>query len=180
MPRRARTLVCVAILAAALAASSPAPVATAGPHAPTPAAAAVNLQLEHTLLRLINDTRAERGLRSLRASRTLARTATGHARSMAQFGYFAHASRDGSSPRDRIARADPRLAARGVGEVLLWRSPGPSPDQALAMWLASPPHRAVLLDPRLRLIGLVALDAHAAPGVFGGRDVTIVAADLSG
>lgn len=179
MPRRFRSPARLVVLAFALAACVLAPVASAGPAAPTSASAPAARSLEDTLLRLINRARAERGLRSLRASATLARTAGGHARSMARFGFFAHESRDGSSPRDRIARVDPELASRAVAEVLLWRSPGPSPDEALSMWLGSPPHRAVLLDPGLRLVGLVAIDAEAAPGVFGGLDVTILAADLS-
>jgi uncharacterized protein YkwD len=168
------------VLAAALVASALTPDATARLAAPTSASTQAGSSLEATLLRLINSARAAHGLHGLRASTPLERAASGHARSMARFGFFAHESRDGSSPRDRIARVDPRLASRGVGEVLLWRSPGPSPDQALSMWLGSPPHRAVLLDRDLRLIGLVALEAKAAPGVFGGMDVTIVAADLSG
>jgi uncharacterized protein YkwD len=172
-------LACLLALTAALAVAL-VPAGAARIAGPAPVAARADHSLESNLLRLINGVRAERGLRSLRASNMLARAAAGHARAMARFGFFAHSSPDGSSPRDRIARVAPQLASRGVGEVLLWRSPGPSPDLALSMWLASPPHRAVLLDPRLRLIGLVALDAHGAPGVFGGRDVTIVAADLSG
>lgn len=183
MPRRLGTFACLLALAVALAVAL---VATLAPDAaariagPGPVAARTDRSLESGLLRLINGARAERGLRPLRASTLLARTAVGHARAMARFGFFAHSSRDGSSPRDRIARVAPQLAARGVGEVLLWRTPGPSPEQALSMWLASPPHRAVLLDRGLRRIGLVALDARSAPGVFGGLDVTIVAADLSG
>jgi uncharacterized protein YkwD len=180
MPRRSRTLACLLALVAAVAASAIAPAATGSLAGPAAATAPDSRSLESSLLRLINNARAQHGLHGLRPSSALARAATGHARAMARFGFFAHESRDGSSPRDRIARVDPRLASRGVGEVLLWRSPGPSPDQALSMWLASPPHRAVLLDPGLRLIGLVAFEAQAAPGVFGGRDVTILAADLSG
>jgi uncharacterized protein YkwD len=179
MARRLGTLACLLALAVALIATL-APAADARIADLRPVTARTDESLESSLLRLINGARADHGLRSLRASRTLEGAAVGHARAMARFGFFAHSSRDGSSPRDRISRAAPRLASRGVGEVLLWRSPGPSPDQALAMWLASPPHRAVLLDRGLRLIGLVALDAYGAPGVFGGRDVTIVAADLSG
>lgn len=177
MPRRAWTLTCLVV---ALAAAALAPVATAGPASPTSASAPAARSLEDTLVRLINGARAERGLPSLRASAPLERAANGHARSMARFGFFAHESRDGSSPRDRIARVDPRLASGSIGEVLLWRSPGPSPEQALSMWLGSAPHRAVLLDPEFRLIGLTAVDAKAAPGVYGGLDVTIIAANLSG
>jgi uncharacterized protein YkwD len=47
--------------------------------------------------------------------------------------------------------------ARGcfaVGENLAWVTPGATPRQVLRMWLASPPHRANLLDVRFRDTGL--------------------------
>jgi uncharacterized protein YkwD len=169
----------VLTIAVALAASAPAPVASGALAGPRPASVRVVGSLEDGLLREINSLRADRGLGSLRASPGLARAAGAHARSMARLGFFAHVSPDGSSVRDRIARVA-GLARNAVGEVLLWRSPAPNSSEALAMWLGSPPHRAVLLDPGLRMIGLTALSAQSAPGVFGGLDVTIVAADLAG
>ena len=177
-----RRLVASAVLtiAVALAASAPAPVASGALAGPRPASVRVVGSLEDGLLREINSLRADRGLGSLRASPGLARAAGAHARSMARLGFFAHVSPDGSSVRDRIARVEPGLARNAVGEVLLWRSPAPNSSEALAMWLGSPPHRAVLLDPGLRMIGLTAVSAQSAPGVFGGLDVTIVAADLAG
>ena len=46
------------------------------------------------------------------------------------------------------------------------------------MWLASPPHRANLLDPHWREVGLSAVHATSAPGVYGGEAATIVTADF--
>ncbi len=172
----------LAVLAAALALGTSllAPGAVGAPASPSAPEALAGPSFENDLVGLINQIRAERGLGPLRPSSALVRAAGGHARAMARFGFFGHSSRDGSSPRDRVARIDPTLGAGSVGEVLLWRSPAPSAAQALSMWLGSPPHRAVLLDPGLRLIGLTSVTAFAAPGVFGGLDVTIVAADLAG
>jgi uncharacterized protein YkwD len=136
--------------------------------------------LERPLLELVNQARRQAGLDPLRPSATLARAANGHGRAMARHGFFSHDSRDGSSFRDRLTRLDRSLRDGVVGEVLLWRSPAPTPAEALAMWLASPPHRAVLLDGRYRTIGIAAVSATGAPGVFRGLDVTIVAADLAG
>jgi uncharacterized protein YkwD len=42
----------------------------------------------------------------------------------------------------------------------------------------SPPHRANLLSPRWREVGLAAVHVGRAPGVYGGREVTIVTADF--
>jgi uncharacterized protein YkwD len=46
------------------------------------------------------------------------------------------------------------------------------------MWLNSPPHRKNLLTPGWREIGLSAVHVAAAPGVFEGRETTIVTADF--
>jgi uncharacterized protein YkwD len=136
--------------------------------------------LERPLLALINQFRRQHGVPPLRLAPSLDRAADRHGRSMALHGYFSHDSLDGSSVRDRVSRTDRSLRYVGlVGEVLLWRSPAPTPVEALAMWLQSPPHRAVLIDARYRMIGLGAVSASAASGVYGGLDVTIVAADLT-
>jgi hypothetical protein len=45
-------------------------------------------------------------------------------------------------------------------------------------WLASPPHREELLDPRFRELGISALRALAAPGIFGGQAVVLTVADF--
>jgi hypothetical protein len=46
------------------------------------------------------------------------------------------------------------------------------------MWMNSPPHRRVLLTPTWRDVGISALHVTAAPGDFGGDDVTLVTADF--
>ena len=50
--------------------------------------------------------------------------------------------------------------------------------RALRMWLNSPAHRRILMTPHWREIGISAVYAPAAPGVYGGRPVTIVTADF--
>jgi uncharacterized protein YkwD len=127
--------------------------------------------LEGSLLERINGARQSSGLRVLRVSAGLRRAATAHARWLARSGSFTH----GSSPAARIRRY-----YRGtlVGEALLWGAPSVDAAQALARWLASPPHRGVLLDRRFREIGLGAVSVQNAPGTYGGLDVTVVVADL--
>jgi uncharacterized protein YkwD len=46
------------------------------------------------------------------------------------------------------------------------------------MWLNSPKHRKTMLRTRWREVGVGAVQAGSAPGVFGGREVTIVTADF--
>ncbi len=70
------------------------------------------------------------------------------------------------------------FAGWSVGENLLWSSPDVSAQSALQMWMASPEHRANLLSPRWREVGVAAVHESAAPGVFKGLDVTIVTTDF--
>jgi uncharacterized protein YkwD len=129
-----------------------------------------------TAVRLrINAVRQSRGLAVLRAAPALGRSARAHARSMVARGYFGHDSSDGASAAERIRRYYP---GAWVGETLLWRSPGVSAQQVVGLWMNSPPHRRVLLHPAFRDIGVGVVRASAAPGAFGGLDVTIVVADF--
>jgi uncharacterized protein YkwD len=99
---------------------------------------------------------------------------------MEQKGYFSHDSANGSSFFKRIASF---YTYRGynswsAGENLLWSTPDISPAGALRLWMNSPEHRANLLNRRWREIGLGAVHAASAPGVYGGDEVTIVTADF--
>jgi uncharacterized protein YkwD len=52
------------------------------------------------------------------------------------------------------------------------------PAGALKLWMNSPEHRANLLSPTWREVGVSALHVAAAPGAFKGLDVTIVTTDF--
>jgi uncharacterized protein YkwD len=94
-------------------------------------------------------------------------------------GYFSHTSADGTPFARRLARFYARTARHFlVGESLYWRSPTAPPADVVARWLASPHHRAILLDPAWREIGLEAVRVPNGPGIFRGRAVTIVVADF--
>ena len=92
--------------------------------------------------------------------------------------------------RSRIVQRRAVLEARGnqvseaadgswrVGENLVWSSPQLSARRALELWLNSPPHRQNLLTPVWREVGIAAVHASSAPGVYGGSDVTILTADF--
>jgi uncharacterized protein YkwD len=65
-----------------------------------------------------------------------------------------------------------------VGENLLWSSPNVDPARALDLWMHSPEHRANILSPRWREIGVSAAHFAAAPGTYDGAEVTIITTDF--
>ena len=166
-----------AVLAVALAAvAAGAPGASAAPRVP----AASLSSLESSVLVDINAFRSQHHLARLRLSTALTRAARAHSGQMAAVGYFAHESADGSAFWKRIQTfyGSSRWQVWSVGENLLWSSPDVDAGGALKLWLASPEHRANLLSPKWREIGVSAVHAARAPGTFGGREVTIVTTDF--
>jgi uncharacterized protein YkwD len=161
------------VLAAACALAAPATAARSAPSAGQSA-------LERAVLSEVNALRASKGLVPLRYSKPLAAAARAHSAAMAQRGFFSHSSSDGSAFWKRVQR---HYGSNGygywsVGENLLWSSPDVDAKRALRMWLNSPPHRKTLLSKEWREIGLGAVHVSAAPGTYGGREVTIVTADF--
>jgi uncharacterized protein YkwD len=97
---------------------------------------------------------------------------------MAQAGYFAHESADGTAFWKRLRSFYAPKSYWSVGENLLWSSPDIDGQHALQLWLASPEHRRNLVNPSWREIGVSAVHATQAPGVYQGLDVTIVTTDF--
>jgi uncharacterized protein YkwD len=136
--------------------------------------------LERSVLAEVNALRRSRGLVPLRLSPQLSAAAQAHSATMARHGFFRHESADGSAFWQRVRRYY-RAGGYGywsVGENLLWSSPNVDARGALRMWLNSPSHRRTLLTAEWREIGLGAVHVAAAPGAFGGREVTILTADF--
>ena len=149
--------------------------------AATPARSSIALTpLESGVLVDINAFRRAHHLAPLRLNAKLDAAAMQHTREMAADGYFAHESHDGARFWKRIQSFYGSSPWRywSVGENLLWSSPDVSAAKALQMWLASPEHRANLMNPRWREIGIAAVHEAAAPGIFRGMDVTIVTTDF--
>jgi len=136
--------------------------------------------LEQDVLSNVNLLRHQHGLGALRLSAKLAAAARLHSSEMAQRGYFSHDSANGTSFDKRIARFYSLGGKRywSVGENLLWSSPDVDAGGALEMWWNSPEHRKNMLTARWREIGLSAVHVPAAPGTYGGREVTIVTTDF--
>jgi uncharacterized protein YkwD len=124
---------------------------------------------ETALIVAVNSVRRLHLLPKLRIDRRLVRAARSHSRDMLRHHYFAHGN---------FAQRMTRFRVRGTtfAENLVWSSGVMSANAAVAQWLASPPHRANLLDPHLRRIGV------ATPvGAFGGfSTATMITADFAG
>ena len=163
-------------LAAALAAASTAAAAPARTRQPQAALST----LERGVLLDINVLRQEHHLAALRLNVQLTSAARLHSQQMAADGYFEHESADGSAFWKRVQRfyASSPWSYWSVGENLLWSSPGIDGAGALKLWLASPEHRKNLMNPNWREIGVSAVHAAQAPGVYHGLGVTIVTTDF--
>jgi uncharacterized protein YkwD len=135
----------------------------------TPAAAKTTSP-QAALLKEINRVRAAHGLRPLALDPRLGRAALAHSRSMAASGVFAH-----GDLRSRLRRFRVRDAV--VGEYLAWGSGDfSSPTGIVEAWLRSPEHRANLLRPGFRRVGVGELIARFQ-GVAGA---SVVTADFAG
>ncbi len=144
-----------------------------GPGADPSAASSRVDAVERHVVWLINRERAHHGAPRVRRVRALSRAADRHSRDMLRGNFFAHSSRDGTPAVTRVLRY---RRARRTGETLAYLHGGSSGDQArrvVAMWMASPGHRAVLLDRAFRRIGIARRGGH-----LGGRPVTVVTADF--
>ena len=137
-------------------------------------------QLESGVLVELNAIRRAHGLVPVRLSHPLSAAADAHSRSMGRYGYFEHESRDGSAFWTRVQRfyGAGSYGTWSVGENLLWSSGGVDASRALKLWMESPAHRANILTPRWREVGLSAVTVASAPGVYGGRDVVIITSDF--
>ena len=151
-------LLALAALAAVLA-----PAATAAPQLS---------RAEHALIGALNDARAQRGLGGLQASAPLSRAADAHTRDMLSRDFFDHASSDGTGFDTRVRRY---AQASVLGETLAMisrRSGGAG--TIVRMWLNSPPHRAILLDPRFVKVGI-----GRRWGTLGATGSAVVTADFA-
>ena len=153
--------------------------AVAAPSAVTARRAALT-SLEAGVLVRLNEIRAQHRLVPLRLSARLTEAATEHSEQMAVDGFFDHASADGTAFWKRISHwyAPGGRGIWSVGENLLWSSPRVGPGAALRVWMASPEHRANILSPKWRRIGVAALQVPNAVGVFGNGPAAIVTADF--
>lgn len=101
---------------------------------------------------LFNRVRERRGLRTLGVNRKLRRVATGHSLAMVKRRFFAHGSTGA-----RISRSGYLASARSwaYGEVIAYGCHRDGSARfVFRRWMRSPTHRAIILTPRFRELGV--------------------------
>jgi uncharacterized protein YkwD len=123
---------------------------------------------EASLLQSINAVRASHGLAPVRLDVHLLRAARAHSADMMRRQYFAHGS------------VEQRVLSRGArgpvfGEDLAW-STNITADWVVNAWLNSPAHRAILLRPGFRRVGI----GYSFGTFIGHGGAGVVTADFAG
>jgi uncharacterized protein YkwD len=159
-------------------------VATVGALPPSAAAAAPcantnltpqpsNLGLVRAaVLCLVDQERESHGEPALQPNAALARAAQGHSRDMAEQDYFSHYAPNGETPLERM-RASGYLPSSEdgyvVGENIAWGTLWLATPQAIvSAWMASPGHRANILDAAYRETG-VGVSPHPPASLAEGQ-----------
>jgi uncharacterized protein YkwD len=114
---------------------------------------------EQQVLLLLNQIRRQHGLEALAFDTALRSAARGHSADMLQKGYFDH-----SSPTESWdARISRYVTSSAVGETIArGRGVTGTPAGIVFQWMHSVPHRRVILNGALRLVGVGV--ASGAPG----------------
>ncbi len=110
-------------------------------------------EAEEAMLSLVNAERSKAGLPILARDAGLRDLARSHATDLFRQGYFSHTGRDGRSPFDRMHDAGIRYSAAGENLALAI-----STAAAHDGLMHSPGHRANILNPTFRRVGIGALD----------------------
>lgn len=136
-------------------------------HAPAPHRPARASRVERAVARAINRIRDRHGLHRLHISRRLSRVAAWHSFDLLAHGLLSHSSSDGTPFYSRIRHAVP---ARSVGETLIEFRGNCSGGRIVRYWMHSPPHRAEILSPGFRRLGV---------GRGAYRGTSVVTADFA-
>jgi uncharacterized protein YkwD len=154
MVRTCAALLALAALAAPVGARAGAPGCRDGDALPGRVSQA---RLGAATLCLMNAERTARGLGRLRANPALARAARAYARQMVRRRFFDHKSPGGATMMSRIRSTAyvHGAASFTVGENLAWGTgPWATPRAIVRGWMRSRDHRANLLDPEFRDVGI--------------------------
>jgi uncharacterized protein YkwD len=142
------------------------------PAAPAGATATRQDSTERSVVAKVNALRATRGLRALRRSTALTLAADRKAREVVRTDTLTHSSPDGTPMQQRVRRF---VDARAIGETLGVVPRGDSQAaRIIGTWMSSPSHRAALLSPAFRRVGVSRRTGHMAAG-----RVSVFAVDLA-
>lgn len=159
--RIARRLAGLGVLALAAFAVSPAVSAAAScPNAGIPPALLSPPDYQVSVLCLLNAERRDRGLVALDPQEQLMQAAIGHSEDMRRLSYFEHTDPDGTTFLQRITATGYLQGTKTwqVGENMAWGSLLLGTPRALMRsWMQSSPHRANVLEPRYRDVGIGAV-----------------------
>ncbi len=166
MAGRLAPLACV--LASLVAAAVVVPLVASAKGTQSSSAQAVDLGV----LQQLNQIRVAHNLAPLGLNTSLNAAALQHSREMLSNGYFAHDSADGQPFWKRIATFYPwrRDGYWSVGENLYWTSGHATASSSMRAWMASPLHRANILNPAWRQIGIATVSSPDAPGTYADGD----------
>jgi uncharacterized protein YkwD len=120
----------------------------------------------YPVFQAITTVRRAHGLRPVVPSPRLHWAARHHSSDMLARDYFAHTSPTGSTLYDRIVNSGFRtIGYWEAGETLAWGTGlQGTPAQVVKAWMHSPEHRAIVLSPIFRFIGI-----GRAQGTFMGH-----------
>jgi uncharacterized protein YkwD len=127
--------------------------------------------IDRATLCLVNEIRAAHHLRALRANRPLGKVAGSQVATMVRWDYFADVRPSGQTPLSLVGvtRYPAHTAGYAVGQNIAWGTGSyASPEHIVAEWMASPPHRAIILTGYYRDAG-VAVEP-ALPGILRAGD----------
>ncbi|MEV6841409.1 CAP domain-containing protein, partial [Streptomyces sp. NPDC051133] len=118
------------------------------PSAPEKTAPATDVTIR--VAELVNAERSKNGCSPLTLNDTLTKAAQAHSEDMAAHQNMSHTGSDGSSPGDRITRAGYDWSAYGENVAFGYTTA----EQVMASWMASPGHRANILNCTFKEIGV--------------------------
>jgi len=117
------------------------------------AAPRIDADAETQMLTLVNRARAENGLEPVAVDPTIRDVARAYSTTMFQQGFFAHIDQNGATPFDRMRAGGATFRAAGENLAL-----APTVQIAHDGLMNSPGHRANILNPRYRRIGIGVAD----------------------
>ncbi len=173
-----------AVLAAAMLACAGALAAdtarAATPWPPCPGAnvhpSAANLHaVDAATLCLVNRVRVAHRVRPLSSNRELGHVAVSQVTNMVRWNYFADVRPSGQTPLSlvRVTRYPAHAADFAVGQNIAWGTGSyTSPAHIVAEWMASRPHREIMLDAEFRNAGVAITPAVPAVVHASGRGAT--------
>jgi uncharacterized protein YkwD len=110
---------------------------------------------ERALLKAINAARSAHRLPALRPADTLARPARAHSASLARLGRLEHEGANRAPFWKRLVQAGyPSSRPMAENLAMVPGCGGATAREAVRLWLGSPGHRANLLSPRYRWVGV--------------------------